>query len=149
MTWYSASWATMSPALSLANRGLSCNCKEQWRTQALSSSVDALCKDSSPSACLPQKKHWWIGFGNFSRLLRVYFLGLFELELSSGAAFLFSARWSFVLLNFSLHESCHLALCCWRLASIPSPSFNRDRFIVLGKQPIFSKAFNPLLSWYA
>ena len=35
----------------------------------------------------------------------MYFLGLFELEPSSGAAFLLSARWSFVLLNFSLHES--------------------------------------------
>ena len=70
----------------------------------------------------------------------MHFLGLFDLELSSGASFFFSARWRFGLLNFSLHESCHLALCCWKLASIPSLPFNRDRFIVLGKQPILSKA---------
>ena len=51
-----------------------------------------------------------------------------------------STHRSFVSLNFSLQESCYLALCCWKLVSIPSPSFNWDRFIVLCKQTIFSKA---------
>ena len=52
---------------------------------------------------------------------------------------LFSARWTVILLNCNLKESCHLTLCCRKIASMPSPSSNLDILIVLGKQPTVSK----------
>ena len=53
--------------------------------------------------------------------------------------FLFSARWSVVLLNCHLQESYHLALSCRKIASMPTPSYNLDRLIILGKQPTLLK----------
>ena len=74
--------------------------------------VDALRKDS-PTGDMRQKKHVSVEGGASSTDWRENFL---ETSVSSSMWYiLFSARWSVVLLNCNLHESCYLALCCLKL----------------------------------
>ena len=98
--------------------------------------LDALRKVSLTGG-MPQKKHVLVEGGASSIDWRVNFLE--AAVLSSMRDFLFSARSSFVWLNYNRQEPWHLAWCCRKVVSMPTPSSNLDRLIVLGKQPTLSK----------
>ena len=102
--------------------------KAHFQTFLLRSKVDASWSgpDSSPS----QKKQTSFDAGWCCVLWRVNFF--LAGNLSKLVACRFSARCSLVLLNFLLHDGCHLAWCSSIVASMPLPASRRLRSIGMG-----------------
>ena len=128
--WYLASNATISPALSFANK-LSCKSRAICRTRLSISIVETLCSCSLDSPVdLLQKKHNSLEREDGGTLLRVYFFAHTSFS-SDEEDNLFSALLSSVVLNFELQLLCHLALCVKRQCSIPYPSSKTSIFILV------------------